>query len=326
MGQVNQEQVSGVIEVLNRSGQVLQRVAYNGERLIVGRAFDNDIIIGDPYICPHHLEIQLHEDKFWVRDLGSVNGSYLDSRSRRIDEAELPHGKVLHMGHSQLRYQPADMPVAETWFDTARHGLMPVLGEPWALVVSVFLAVGALLADTLLETIEDLSLGLLANELFYPLMGLLLWAGFWSLLNRIIAHRANLPVHLTIVSLGVVALFVLGHGVEIFAFAFGLDNFVQLGMTLERMIVLSLMLYAHLRFASHVRFWTGAAMAGVASMLLIGTPTASELLSNDRFSSLPELDPLLKPPVFQLRQGVSTEEFFQESRSLLERLEPETED
>jgi hypothetical protein len=47
----------GVIEVMNRSGQVLQRVPYSGGRLSVGRAYDNDIIVGDPYVCPHHLQI-----------------------------------------------------------------------------------------------------------------------------------------------------------------------------------------------------------------------------------------------------------------------------
>jgi hypothetical protein len=314
-------EVQGVIEVLNRSGQVLQRIVYSGGNLTVGRAFDNDIIVGDPYVCPHHLEIEQQEGGMRVRDLESINGSYIGGQSRRFIEDCLPVGESLHFGHSQLRYQPAGMAVADTWQDTARHGLMSHFGSQRLLVLSVTAACLVLMTDTLLETIEEVSLGLLANELFYPLMGLLLWSGFWSLINRVIAHRANLTTHLSIASSGMVALFILGHLIELLGFAFGLDDIVPVVLTLERMTVLSLVLYAHLRIATHSRFGTGALIAGFTSLLLVGTPAATDMLSKPQFNSIPELDPLLKPPAYQWRNGVSTEKFFQDAESLQEKVD-----
>ena len=67
--------ISGVIEVMNRSGQVLQRIPWAGKRLTVGRAYDNDIIVGDPYVCPHHLTISNMGGQLQFQDLGSLNGS-----------------------------------------------------------------------------------------------------------------------------------------------------------------------------------------------------------------------------------------------------------
>jgi hypothetical protein len=46
---------AGVIEILNRSGQVLQRVAYSGGELSVGRAYDKRSIRLRSPPC-HHRE------------------------------------------------------------------------------------------------------------------------------------------------------------------------------------------------------------------------------------------------------------------------------
>ncbi len=53
--------IRGVIELLGRSGLLLQRLPYHGNTIKIGRAYDNDIIVSDPYVCPHHLVIQEHD-------------------------------------------------------------------------------------------------------------------------------------------------------------------------------------------------------------------------------------------------------------------------
>jgi pSer/pThr/pTyr-binding forkhead associated (FHA) protein len=306
----------GVIEVLNRSGQVTQRVSYSGGVFRIGRAYDNDVIVGDPYVCAHHLALESTEGKIVARDLESLNGSYHQASNRKFSEVALADGDVIQFGHSQLRFRSPGAPVAATWQDSARHGLLSVFDNPLAMIVSVLLAIAVLIADTVLETVERVGPGLLANELFYPLIGLLLWAGIWALLNRIITHRSNLHVHLAIASTGLVAIFLFGHMLEMLGFGLGLDPLVPYGKAIERILVLSLALYAHLGFATHGTAGSRAALAGVVGILLVGVPTVSDILEQDRFNTLPELDPLLKPPAFQLRQGMSPERFFRDAEAL----------
>ncbi len=262
----------------------------------------------------------------WVHDLDSLNGSYLGNNSGRIERAAMADGDVVHLGHSRLRFSAPGTQVADTWLDTARHGILSWFDHPLTLVVTVLLACLVMVADTLLESIEALAISQFAYELFYPVIGLLLWSGFWSLLNRVIVHRANLSVHLAIASSGVVALFVFGHVVELLCFAFALDTMLALAMMVERILILSLVLYAHLRFATHGLSWTRAAMAALAGLILVATPTISEMVDRQRFNSLPELDPLLKPPPFQWRQGLTTQSFFEKAASLQIELDEATAD
>ncbi|MGH8034521.1 MAG: FHA domain-containing protein, partial [Lysobacterales bacterium] len=95
--------ILGVIEVLNRSGQVVQRLAWNGRKLSIGRAYDNDVIVDDRYVCPHHLELAQDSGRLLARDLGSINGSYIRLGKEPVQVVELTDGLTIQFGHSRLR-------------------------------------------------------------------------------------------------------------------------------------------------------------------------------------------------------------------------------
>jgi pSer/pThr/pTyr-binding forkhead associated (FHA) protein len=69
--------------------------------LRVGRDPGNDIVLDDPRVSRHHLELTRAGDGWWlVRDLGSWNGTYLNGR--RIDIASAADGDRLHLGGADL--------------------------------------------------------------------------------------------------------------------------------------------------------------------------------------------------------------------------------
>lgn len=309
----------GVIEVLNRSGQVLQRIPYSGGDLRVGRAYDNDIIVGDPYVCPHHLLLTAGDGSLFAKDLESLNGTYIGSQRDRITEAQIRDGSLIHLGHSLLRFHAVGEEVAPAWLDTARHGIMGLFGSPWTLLIAVMLALTTMTIDNLLDTAQELGPGVLVSQLLYPIIGVFMWAGFWSLLNRVISHRANLHVHLAIACLGISGLFVSYHLVSLSGFAFGLDPAVPLLRWLGRIAVFSLVLYAHLRYATHGRTGLQAVVAALGGVLLLGTPAVGEFLERSEFNSMPQLNPLLKPPAFQIKGGKDVQAFLEEAQVLREK-------
>jgi len=312
---------AGVIEILNRSGQVLQRVAYSGGELSVGRAYDNDIIVSDPYVCAHHLAITGKDGIVIARDLDSVNGTYIGRERDRVEEATLGDESLIHFGHSQMRFRKAQSPVAASWRDTSRHGLLAWFGKPWMLVATVMLALLAMTMDNLLDSGESMGAGELAGQLLYPLIGILVWAGFWSLINRIISHSANFHVHLGITCAGIVGMLLSFQLISLAGFAFAWDPVVPWLRLAGRITVLAFVVYAHLRYATHGREWVQAVVAGFSGILLFGTPTVGDILDQSEFNNLPDLNPLLKPPAFQVRPGVSVESFFDDARSLKIRLD-----
>jgi pSer/pThr/pTyr-binding forkhead associated (FHA) protein len=64
-----------VIEIIpNRKNQMPRPVLYNKNSVTLGRAFDCDIIIDDPYIAPRHIEISSGEKGLQIKDLNTING------------------------------------------------------------------------------------------------------------------------------------------------------------------------------------------------------------------------------------------------------------
>jgi len=314
----------GVIEILNRSGQVLQRLMYSGGIIRVGRAYDNDIIIGDPFVCPHHLIISTDEGRIILQDLDSLNGTWNRKGKVRLSKAELPENELLQFGHSQLRFRAVDSTVEPARKDTARRGMFDLLGRVWMLPLAATVSVLSLAAGNTLDSPRDISVAAHVGQLDYPLLGMMFWAGFWALINRLIAHRSNFKIHLSIVALAVAALFLNSQGVTLLGFALGWSESVAWIKTVGQILIIGTALIIHMKFATHGRAWVQAVGAGVFATILMGIPQYEELSRSRDFSSLPGLEPLLKPPAYRLVEGVSVDEFFKRSDALREKLEKDT--
>ncbi len=78
-------------------------VALDLRRMRVGTAADNDLVLTDPSVSRHHLEFQVRDQGYQVRDLDSTNGSFF--RGARISEAHLGAGAELRLGDSVLRIE-----------------------------------------------------------------------------------------------------------------------------------------------------------------------------------------------------------------------------
>ena len=47
----------GFLEVLDRAGHVVQRIPVENQPVLIGRAYENDVILDDPYLSPVHLRV-----------------------------------------------------------------------------------------------------------------------------------------------------------------------------------------------------------------------------------------------------------------------------
>ena len=65
-----------IFEITDQSGRSHQYRRLSGERLTVGRAWDNDLILSDPAVNPHHAIIELDENRqLMITDLDTLNGT-----------------------------------------------------------------------------------------------------------------------------------------------------------------------------------------------------------------------------------------------------------
>jgi len=72
-------------------------------RLRVGSAPDNDLVLTDPLVSRHHLEFQVRDHGYMVRDLDSTNGTFY--RGAQIGEVQIGPGAEVRLGSTVLRIE-----------------------------------------------------------------------------------------------------------------------------------------------------------------------------------------------------------------------------
>ena len=75
---------------------------YLQERLSIGRAADNDIVIEDPNVAPHHATVYRENDTVIVEDLGSTSGTCLNGEC--FQKAVLTNGDRLQVADTVCQF------------------------------------------------------------------------------------------------------------------------------------------------------------------------------------------------------------------------------
>jgi len=68
----------------------------------LGRSPDNDVILRDPATSGHHARLERRGDQFWLVDLGSTNGTFVNGES--IQEKQLNHGDRVTVGQNSVHF------------------------------------------------------------------------------------------------------------------------------------------------------------------------------------------------------------------------------
>ena len=73
-----------------------------GERTTIGRSPDCDIFLDDVTVSRKHAVLVRRDASFFIEDLGSLNGTFLNRR--RIESGELGDGDELQIGKYRLTF------------------------------------------------------------------------------------------------------------------------------------------------------------------------------------------------------------------------------
>jgi DNA-binding NtrC family response regulator len=112
------------IEVV-RGPDKKRRVELDGDRIVVGTHEACDLVLADPTVSRHHVEIALVAGGYRVRDLDSSNGTF--AGELRITEIVTPSAITLRLGESELKIAPSGDSVDVPLPTATRLG--PLLGK-----------------------------------------------------------------------------------------------------------------------------------------------------------------------------------------------------
>jgi pSer/pThr/pTyr-binding forkhead associated (FHA) protein len=96
---------SALLVVMRGPGQGA-RFLLDQELTLAGRHPNADIFLDDVTVSRRHAEFHRQGKQFFVKDLGSMNGTYRAGES--IDESKLEHGDEIQVGKFRLTFFAAD--------------------------------------------------------------------------------------------------------------------------------------------------------------------------------------------------------------------------
>lgn len=257
----------------------------------IGRALDNDVILSDRTVSPHHLRLE-QDDKgcVFIHNLAVENGTRLNDHPLGQQPVQAPIPSQLVLGDRRLRLVTVDTPVENTYVSHCRSLFTPLCKPFWA-VALLLLAVGGMFANNYLD------IALQKDALFYfsGLLPSLLWILFWTLtisgITRLITHRWEFTPALSVVSLFSLVPLVLqvaGEGLDYFLTSDKPTAWLMGGV--GDFLLLPVLVYAYLHWVLNQRHLPAVGFALVLSALPLGLRAISlldQVTVESEFSSEP---------------------------------------
>lgn len=91
--------------IMQRGPSSGARFLLDAERTVAGRSPNADIFLDDVTVSRKHVEFVRELDGFVVRDVGSLNGTYVNRN--RIDQALLRPGDEVQIGKFRMTFHPS---------------------------------------------------------------------------------------------------------------------------------------------------------------------------------------------------------------------------
>ncbi|WP_299264331.1 FHA domain-containing protein [uncultured Psychrosphaera sp.] len=146
-----------VIELLTRNNKVKSFHKLSGDSIKIGRSYENDFVLHDEHISPHHAEIiQSEIGSLVLIDKCSVNG-IRDKKNKDLgSQANLKSGDVLTIGKHLLRIVLPHHPVAETKKMNALEDITNHLNQWYLAFIAALVFFSSMVVKSYFSTIGDI--------------------------------------------------------------------------------------------------------------------------------------------------------------------------
>ncbi len=281
----------------------------------IGRAYDNDVVLDDPHVAAHHLQLSQQDDGSWLaEDLGSLNGLYL--RRQRVAAARLDFGdEALRIGNTWLRPRDTAQTVRPELPLRSNAGW-----RAWTLALGLVAVLGGLsvLDDWLAQT-DRPRWGHYCTSALTLIAMVLLWSGAWAVVSRVFFGAAAFRRQLLIGCCTVLAVALCRRAADVLSYALSWGGFAG-GTYIAICLIVAGACLAHLMAVTPR--WAGQKAAVVFGLALAAIAWQTVSRSDMREMLGPNtVVSRLQPPALRLVPPQTVDAFLRTSAGLEDSLD-----
>lgn len=300
------------VEVVDRHNDVLERHPVYRWPATIGRGYQADVIVDDPFVAPVHLSIEpIGEERFTLSDLGSLNGISLRASEQRVDAAEVGPDDLVRLGRTQVRIRTPSYAVPQERPLRA----IAIYRRPAAFMVMAVLTTALFLWNAWIMTSDDNNKYAMLFPTLALMIGLAVWISMWSFVSSAVGRRPNFAAHGFVACAGVIAL---AASESFFDYiSFGLDaGWLQYMGGVATAAILAYIVYRHLRLNSRATHRNLVLTSTGIAVVLCGAVAGLNLVVDMSQDGNQRYNDSIKAPAFLFVPGTSPNTFISDAEAL----------
>jgi Inner membrane component of T3SS, cytoplasmic domain len=304
------------VEILSHHRNVAARHRVAGPEVRIGRGYDNDVILDDPYVAVEHVRVFRDDrDRLVAEDIGSANGMFLERDKDRQARIVIDGERPIRIGHTFLRIRETNHAVPRE-----RAGRLEGRAGPVALGAALGTAIlGIQALSVWFAEIDEPRVSHYVQSLLAIATLVVAWVALWAILSRIFSGQARLERNLLIALAGLLVFLLYGEFAEFASFALTWRALVSYDYVVMWSIVAATSFF-HLRTIGPAGLkLKGGVLAGLLG-LVIATQTLAQSELRAEFGQQSYLRRLL-PPALRLTPAQDENAFFAEIEQLKTKLD-----
>ena len=310
-----------IIEIIHANRLRKEYRVFHSLPVKIGRGFDNDIIIPDPYLSENHVIInrETEGEGWFIEDLNSRNGLYSVKDKKNVLRARINSGDIFEIGKTRICIMSPAHAVPPALPIVRMSRFLTKISRPVPLCLLSVLMLSVFAVSGYLESHDEVQQTAIIMGCIGVYLAILGWCGIWALIGRIIKSRSQFAVQLAVTCLFSIFLIPLEIFNSIINYATRSTLFDELIETLIYSIFTAALLFYNLSIATNLSaIKKYATILGIVLIIMM-METLSYYDGRNEFSNHPEYNISLKPPFMKLRPSKTMDVFLRDSEKVFKK-------
>ncbi|MDQ6979686.1 MAG: FHA domain-containing protein, partial [Mariprofundaceae bacterium] len=186
--------------ILERQGIItegVRRHTFEGDSILLGRGYHNHLMLHDPYVCASHGRLFCQDEQWYIEDLASSNGIYMDKQKKPINGAQrLASGDRFRIGKTSFRFLLPDHPVRETLLFARQSSLLGWCAKPLHIILLIVLFFTLQMLSYYFSHLQFDAYAALSHGFEQALLFFVLLIVFLSISIPIVGHISKVAIHI----------------------------------------------------------------------------------------------------------------------------------